>query len=276
MTNGQDQGQPYDPWQPQQYDPATYQRRLQGPPQEPPWQQPAYQQQGYGQQYPQDEPWPPQQYDPYAHQQRIGSQQYPPQAPPRQHPGYGQPPFPPQQPGYQPGLPPPRKSWPARHKVLTGLIAFASLIVIGGIANAAGGSKQANTAANTPTVTTAASPAVTAHPSSAGRSKSSAKSKATDKAATACDNRPWASGDIYVRMISPGTQWVAQELGGEWSWNYALGKCLTSVQLMMATAPMTAGNCTQVGYVADNPGYDPNANVAAPLKQLAAQVGPAC
>jgi hypothetical protein len=83
-------------------------------------------------------------------------------------------------------------------------------------------------------------------------------------------------GDIYVRMISPGTQWVTQELGGEWRWDFTTGKFLTSVQLMMATAPMTAGNCTQVGYVADNPGYDPNAAVAAPLKQVAGQASPAC
>jgi hypothetical protein len=28
---------------------------------------------------------------------------------------------------------------------------------------------------------------------------------------------------------------------------------------MIAGAPMTAGNCTQVGYAKDNPGYDENA-----------------
>jgi hypothetical protein len=36
------------------------------------------------------------------------------------------------------------------------------------------------------------------------------------------------------------------------------------------------GNCTQVGYVADNPGYDPNATVATPLTRVVAQAGPAC
>jgi hypothetical protein len=77
-------------------------------------------------------------------------------------------------------------------------------------------------------------------------------------------------------MLSPGTQWTAQQLGGEWVWNATRGKCLTSVQMMIATAPLSAGNCTQVGYVADNPGYDPNATVAAPLTHVAAQAGPAC
>jgi hypothetical protein len=77
-------------------------------------------------------------------------------------------------------------------------------------------------------------------------------------------------------MITPGVPPQAQELGGEWRWDNATNKCLTSVQLIIATAPLSAGNCTQVGYVADNPGYDPNANVAAPLKHVAAQAGPAC
>ena len=77
-------------------------------------------------------------------------------------------------------------------------------------------------------------------------------------------------------MITPGEAPIAQELGGEWGWDYTTDKCLTSVQFMMATAPQMPGNCTQVGYVADNPGYDPNATPAAPLAELAAESGPAC
>ena len=115
----------------------------------------------------------------------------------------------------------------------------------------------------------------TASPSSAA-SSSSATSQATAKAADACDNRPNASGDIYVRMISPGVPAETQQLGGEWRWDVATGKCLTSAQMMIATAPTSAGNCTQVGYVADNPGYDPNATPAKPLTHVAAQAGPAC
>jgi hypothetical protein len=77
-------------------------------------------------------------------------------------------------------------------------------------------------------------------------------------------------------MVQPGEAPVAQQLGGEWGWDNSTGKCLTSVQLMIATAPLGAGNCTQVGYAADNPGYDPNATVAAPLTHVVAQAGPAC
>ena len=96
MTDGQDWGQP-----------------------------PQYRQQGYRQQHPQDQQWQPQQYDPAAQHQWMPSQQQPQYD---QQSSYGQPPWPPQQPGYQPGRPNRRRSWPAQHKVLTGLIVFAALM----------------------------------------------------------------------------------------------------------------------------------------------------
>jgi hypothetical protein len=105
---------------------------------------------------------------------------------------------------------------------------------------------------------------------------SSATPKALKKAIDECYDRPDASGDIYVRMLSPGMQWEAQELGGEWTWDYAINKCLTSVQSSIATAPTVPGSCTQVGYVDDNSGYDSNATPAEPLKNVVAQAGPAC
>jgi hypothetical protein len=37
-----------------------------------------------------------------------------------------------------------------------------------------------------------------------------------------CYDRPDASGDIYVRMLSLGVQWQAQELGGEWTWDHVV------------------------------------------------------
>jgi len=115
--------------------------------------------------------------------------------------------------------------------------------------------------------------ATSAPPSSSVQQTSAASSKAITRAENACHNRPDASGDIYVRMIQPGQVPVAQELGGNWVWNVSLNKCLTSVQMIITTAPRIAGNCTQVGYVANNPGYDSNANVAAPLKHMVAQAG---
>ena len=93
-----------------------------------------------------------------------------------------------------------------------------------------------------------------------------AKSSASEAACTA---RPAASGDIYVFMVTPGSQPLAQRLGGEWIWNVTLKKCLTSVQMMMAAAPRGSGFCTEVGYVKDNPGYNPNATPAHRLKKVA-------
>jgi hypothetical protein len=140
-------------------------------------------QQGYGQQYPQD-PWQPQPYDPAAHRQRIGPEQYAPQhrpwpqetpqspgppgdfrpyGQPYEQPGYGQPPRE-TQPGPQHAQPR-RKTWPARHKVLTGFIALGSLVAIGGIARAATGTPP-KPAANVAAATTAAS-APPASPSAA-------------------------------------------------------------------------------------------------------------
>ncbi len=163
-------------------------------------------------------------------------------------------------------MPPPcraRRKPPRKRNVI--LVAIAAFFLIGVIANALGGGKHTNTAVNASMATATAS-----HPESSG------SPNATAKAEAACEKRGFASGDIYVRMLSPGTQWAAQELGGEWVWNASLGKCLTSVQMAIATAPLSAGDCTQVGYKADNPGYDPNATVAAPLMRVAAQAGPAC
>jgi hypothetical protein len=77
-------------------------------------------------------------------------------------------------------------------------------------------------------------------------------------------------------MKSPGVAPVAQRLGGNWIWDKTTSKCLTSVQMMIASAPQIAGNCTQVGYVVDNPGYNPDATPARRLKHVAAQSGPAC
>jgi hypothetical protein len=106
-----------------------------------------------------------------------------------------------------------------------------------------------------------------------------AASKATaakKDAASRCGARQNASGDIYLRMKSPGTATVAQELGGEWIWDHSTSKCLTSVQWMIATAPQVPGSCTWVGYVSDNPGYAVNATPAPRLSNVVASSGPSC
>lgn len=166
-------------------------------------------------------------------------------------------------------------------------IAVAALIVAFLAIGAAldGGHKAVTAAATaaaaataiTPSATTAA-PSVTApapRDSRTPQAHRTAKAR-TDSAEAACAARGFASGDIYVRWTDPGVPWTAQELGVEWVWDVALGKCLTSVYMEIAASPPGAGNCTQVGYVADNPGYDINAQIAPPLEHVAAETGPAC
>lgn len=199
----------------------------------------------------------------------------------RQPQPQGQPPwasYPPTgQSGYQPPVhkaPKPSRPSPSRRrrhrKRNTILLMVAVILLIAAISDAlhggAGGSPKLAAAAS--------SPAPAPHPSARANSSSS-KSKIS-AAETACDKKGLASGDIYLRMVQPGEAPVAQQLGGEWQWDYTSSKCLTSVQWAIATAPMSTGDCTQVGYVADNPGYDPNATVAAPLSDVVAQAGPAC
>lgn len=103
-----------------------------------------------------------------------------------------------------------------------------------------------------------------------------AKSAAADRAMNRCYARKPASGDIYVRMKSPGTSTVAQELGGQWTWNHVTSTCQTSVQWIIASAPTGIGNCTWVGYKADNRRYRVNATPAPPLKHVAAEAGGSC
>jgi len=168
-----------------------------------------------------------------------------------------------------------RKPWPIRHKIWTAILSVIALTVILGIAGAVAGSPKTAGSAAAQTPDGSPSPQATRSAAPSPTRARTAK-KASAAAENACDNRPDASGDIYVRMITPGVSPQAQELGGEWRWDYALNKCETSVQMMISGAPMTAGNCTQVGYVVDNPDYDPNATPAEPLKNIVAQAGPAC
>ena len=189
MTYGQGYGPQDQPWEPR-YDSRDHGQRLRGPqgqppPQEREWEQPGYSHQPYpGQpQYPpQGQPWPQQGYQP--------PQGPPPGPPPGWQPGYGQqPPWGPQ-PGYQPPQPPPRKPWIARHKVLSGLIAFGCLIVLIMVANS-GGSSSSSGAANTATQAAAPSSAAAATaPPSASPSKTPVAHTVATYSGSGIENTP--------------------------------------------------------------------------------------
>jgi hypothetical protein len=167
--------------------------------------QPPQYPQDYGRQYPQDKPWQPQENSPFAYGQNSGGQrgtdgqQQPQQVPPwpgvqggQQQPN-GQPSHPQFQrypaqvpPGQQPPSMPPqpqpkRKAWPARHKVLTGLMAVGALIVI--IAATSASNKPSTPVADTGAAASSASPSAAA--SSAAASPSAVASSASAVASTA-------------------------------------------------------------------------------------------
>ena len=160
--------------------------------------QPPQYPQDYGRQYPQDKPWQPQENDPFAYRQNPGDQhsrQVPPW--PGAQGGQPQPPNRPQSPQTQqypqqvspgeqpPGMPPQpqpkRKAWPARHKVLTGLMAVGALIVI--IVATSASNKPSTPVADTGVANNSASPSAAA--SSAAASPSAVASSASAVASTA-------------------------------------------------------------------------------------------
>lgn len=221
---------------------------------------------------------PPPRYGPQGGQPYRPQPPYQPQAP------YGQQPLPQAAPG---GRRPPRRPWIKRHKILSSLIAVVAVFILIGAIGAAIGPRPKQAAATAATLPTAsAAPSAKASPTAAAARKTVvARVPATRKtkaaahrpdAEDACLARPHASGDVYVVSVESGLQTSAEEIGGGWSWDYITKTCLTSVQDTLATAPTGAGYCTQVGYVADNPGYDVNATPAKRLKVLAGEVGAAC
>ncbi|HEX3713119.1 MAG TPA: hypothetical protein VHV09_10010 [Trebonia sp.] len=97
----------------------------------------------------------------------------------------------------------------------------------------------------------------------------------TSAGAAECAARK-TSGDLYVRTAEPGRLARARETGGKWVWDNATGKCLSALAYTITTAGKASGECTTVGYVADNRGYDPHALPAAALPDRAGEAGSGC
>lgn len=82
-----------------------------------------------------------------------------------------------------------------------------------------------------------------------------------------CRARP-STGDIVVRETGPDIEPNALELGGGYVWGEDTNECVTTVQMVLDTAP--AENCEQVALAKDNPGYDTDARPPARLKKIIA------
>lgn len=91
---------------------------------------------------------------------------------------------------------PKRRSWPARHKVLTGLMAFGALIVI--IAAASASKKPSTPAADTATASSSASPAAAV--SSAASAAPSTPAAPTSPSMTGAQQQAVDAAKGYMQM----------------------------------------------------------------------------
>jgi hypothetical protein len=138
--------------------------------------------------------------------------------------------------------------------VLLGLVALAVIVVV---ASNSGGGKGSDTAANTApaTPTTAATHAA-----------APASSAVPQDTCTLADDQ-----HLIVRYIAPGVQDNAQELG-----ETDASHCTPTLQWLEQTAANGPGDCTQVAWASDNPGYNADALPAPPLKKVIEAIGPGC
>jgi hypothetical protein len=93
--------------------------------------------------------------------------------------------------------------------------------------------------------------------------------KAAAKPSSTCN--PADEPNIILWMRTPGTQDVAQLLGG---WNP--DTCDSSIPDLLKNAPTGPGFCTAAAYESTNAGYDVDATPAPRLKHVVAEVGGSC
>ena len=97
-----------------------------------------------------------------------------------------------------------------------------------------------------------------------------------DPAVAACDAKPSNYPDILVREKDPTRPYAAQQLGGNYAYNYRTNKCEDGVTYALSTVADLPGYCVQVAEASDNPGYNPDASPAPRLKKVVASKGSAC
>ncbi|MGN6607353.1 MAG: hypothetical protein ACTHMS_10150 [Jatrophihabitans sp.] len=105
-------------------------------------------------------------------------------------------------------------------------------------------------------------------PSTTQRAKPTAAApKPTTPAGSGCPSGP----DLIIRETDFGLPALAQRLGAN---VYTASGCKDTVKSLEDTAP--SSGCIDVAYARDNPGYNPDADPAPPLKKVFASVGGAC
>lgn len=62
-------------------------------------------------------------------------------------------------------------------------------------------------------------------------------------------------------------------LGAGWVWDFGNKRCITNVEFALGSNPPLAGFCTQVAYVRDNPGWNPDQAPSPRLRKIIAEAG---
>lgn len=80
-----------------------------------------------------------------------------------------------------------------------------------------------------------------------------------------------SSGDIIERRVTPLGPATAEQLG-----SVDLVNCVATMSELAKETSTDPGYCTTAAWAADNPGYNPDAVPAPPLKKIQAQAGMGC
>jgi hypothetical protein len=93
-------------------------------------------------------------------------------------------------------------------------------------------------------------------------------------AAAACESRTTNAGELYTyETFGSDDEPVANRFGGGWIWSFGSHECITTVDFLLRINAPSPGYCTQVGRVADNPGYDVDQRPPSRLNNVIGQAG---
>jgi hypothetical protein len=159
-------------------------------------------------------------------------------------------------------------------------IRTAAAVAAGVVLLLAGCSSSTSKPAAVPTSYVAAGVATSATPADAPSTSGVAAPSTTEPSTTAAPPSTSAApstsstcnlpdkGDILVWERFPGVQDNAQELGGT-----DPEHCTWTFDSLKTSQPTGAGYCTKAAWASDNPGYDPEAVPAPPLKNVQVIIG---
>jgi hypothetical protein len=141
------------------------------------------------------------------------------------------------------------------------------LVALGVIGAVNDHSKTGNASSATPAVSISSKAPITALSPSPKASPAASRKPNPSASAKECDPGP----DIIVWYRVPTINDSAQRLGSRGG-----ADCSSTFDSIRTTSPTGDGYCTEAAWASDNPGYNADADPAAPLQHVVVSVGPAC